>query len=106
VVVALGPEGVARRRKMFAGLAEDCTVIQAVGVDVPACRARIQRLDFKGQGFKSTDWALASLGVMAKLGLVIRPEMLEAALAVRLKGDALTGAWRSLAGLSRANGYS
>jgi pyruvate/2-oxoacid:ferredoxin oxidoreductase beta subunit/Pyruvate/2-oxoacid:ferredoxin oxidoreductase gamma subunit len=92
VVVALGPEGVARRRKMFAGLSEDCTVIQAVGVDVPACRARIQRLDFKGQGFKSTDWALASLGVMAKLGLVIRPEMLEAALAVRLKGDALTGA--------------
>ena len=92
VVVALGPEGVARRRKMFAGLAEDCTVIQAAGVDVPAYRARIQPVDFKGQGFKSTDWALASLGVMAKLGLVIRPEMLEAALAVRLKGDALTGA--------------
>jgi Pyruvate/2-oxoacid:ferredoxin oxidoreductase gamma subunit len=92
VVVALGPEGVARRRKMFAGLAEDCTVIQTAGVDVPACRARIQPVDFKGQGFKSTDWALASLGVMAKLGLVIRPQMLEDALAARLKGDVLTGA--------------
>jgi len=60
----------------------------------------------KGHGFKSTDWALASLGVMAKLGLVIRPEMLEAALAARLKGDALTGALEIVRRLSRANVYS
>jgi pyruvate/2-oxoacid:ferredoxin oxidoreductase beta subunit/Pyruvate/2-oxoacid:ferredoxin oxidoreductase gamma subunit len=89
VVVALGPEGVARRKKIFAALDETGIVIQATGVDVPAGRARIHRVDFKAQGFKSTDWALASLGVLSKLGVVIRPEMLEAALAARLKGDAL-----------------
>jgi pyruvate/2-oxoacid:ferredoxin oxidoreductase beta subunit/Pyruvate/2-oxoacid:ferredoxin oxidoreductase gamma subunit len=92
VVIALGPEGVARRKKMFAGLDETCTVIQAVGVDIPACRARIHRVDLKGQGFKGTDWALASLGVLAQLGLVMRPQMLEAAIAARLKGDSQAGA--------------
>jgi Pyruvate/2-oxoacid:ferredoxin oxidoreductase gamma subunit len=91
-VVALSPEGVARRKKMFAGLDETCTVIQAAGVDIPACRARVHRVDLKDQGFRSTDWALASLGVLAKLGRVVRPEMLEAAIAARLKGDALSGA--------------
>jgi pyruvate/2-oxoacid:ferredoxin oxidoreductase beta subunit/Pyruvate/2-oxoacid:ferredoxin oxidoreductase gamma subunit len=92
VVVAVGPEGVARRRQMFAGLDENCLILQAAGVEVPECRARTRRVDLKGQGFKATDWALASLGVMAKLGRVLRPEMLEAALTGRLKGDALAGA--------------
>jgi pyruvate/2-oxoacid:ferredoxin oxidoreductase beta subunit/Pyruvate/2-oxoacid:ferredoxin oxidoreductase gamma subunit len=92
VVVALGPEGVARRRNMFAGLDETCAIVQAAGVEVPESPARKHRVDLKTQGFKGTDWALASLGVIAKLGGVIRPEMLEAALGGRLKGDALTGA--------------
>jgi pyruvate/2-oxoacid:ferredoxin oxidoreductase beta subunit/Pyruvate/2-oxoacid:ferredoxin oxidoreductase gamma subunit len=92
VVVGLGPEGVARRQKLFAGLDENSTVLQAAGVEIPACRARIHRVDLKGQGFKGTDWALASLGVLAKLGRVVRPEMLEAALGDRLRGDALAAA--------------
>ncbi len=92
VVVAIGPEGVARRKKMFDGLDERCTILQASGVEVPAGRASIQRVDFKGQGFKVTDWALASLGVLAKLGRAVRPETLEAALATRLKGDSLAAA--------------
>ncbi len=89
VVVALGPEGVARRKKMFAGLDDSCVVVQAAGVDLPDTRARIHRVDLKGQGLKGTDWALASLGIIAKLGLVIRSEMLEAALAARLQGEIL-----------------
>jgi 2-oxoglutarate ferredoxin oxidoreductase subunit beta len=92
VVVAIGPEGVARRKKMFAGLDETCAVIQAAGVDIPACRARIHRVDLKAQGFKGTDWALASLGVMSQLGLVVRPQMLEAAVASRLRGESMIGA--------------
>lgn len=91
-VVAIGPEGVARRKKMFAGLDATCTVIQAAGVDLPACRARIHQVDLKAQGFKGTDWALASLGVMAQLGLVLRPQMLETAVAARLRGEAMAGA--------------
>jgi len=92
VVVALGPEGVGRRKTILASLDDTCTVIQAAGVEVPAGRARIHRVDFKGQGFKGTDWALASLGLIAKLGRVIRPEMLEAALSLRLRGEALSAA--------------
>ena len=92
VVVALGPEGVARRKKLFSGLDDTCLVLQASDVAVPGSRARIHRVDMKGQGIKGADWALASLGVLAKLGRVIRPEMLEAALADRLRGDALAGA--------------
>lgn len=92
VVVALGPEGVARRKKLFAGLDDTCLVLQASDVAVPGGRARIHRVDMKGQGIKGADWALASLGVLAKLGRVIRPEMLEAGLADRLRGDALAGA--------------
>jgi pyruvate/2-oxoacid:ferredoxin oxidoreductase beta subunit len=89
VVMALGPEGVARRKNLFADLDESCTVVQAAGVEVPGSRARIHRVDFKGQGFKGADWALASLAVIAKMNLMIRPEMLEAALTVRLRGEAL-----------------
>ena len=48
-------------------------------------------IDFKALGLKSQDWALAGLAVMAKLGRVIRPEMLRAALEIRFKGKALAG---------------
>jgi len=45
------------------GLVETLTaasiVIQAAGVEVPAGPARIHRVDFKAQGFKPPDWALA-----------------------------------------------
>jgi Pyruvate/2-oxoacid:ferredoxin oxidoreductase gamma subunit len=99
VVVALGPEGVARRKKAFESLDEQSIVLQAAGVDVPAGRARRHRVDFKAQGLKSTDWALASLGVLAKLGQVIQPEMLKAALEARLKGEALASALRLVGGV-------
>lgn len=92
LVVALGPEGVARRRKTLETLTAGSVVIQAAGVEIPPGPARTHRVDFKAQGIKPTDWALAALGVMAKLGLVIRPEMLEAALEARLSGENLAGA--------------
>lgn len=97
VVVALGPEGVARRKKVFEGLDETSIVLQAAGVEVPVCRARLHRVDLKAQGMKGTDWALASLGVLAKLGQVIRPEMLKAAIESRLKGEALASALKLVA---------
>jgi Pyruvate/2-oxoacid:ferredoxin oxidoreductase gamma subunit len=92
LAVALGPEGVARRRNAFERLAANSVVIQAAGVEVPPGPARTHRVDFKAQGIKPPDWALASLGVLAKLGLVIRPEMLGAALESRLSGKSLSAA--------------
>jgi Pyruvate/2-oxoacid:ferredoxin oxidoreductase gamma subunit len=102
VVIALGPEGVARRKKMFAGLDETSTVIQASSVELPDCHARIHPLDFKRQGLKSTDWALAALGVLAKLGRVVSLEMLEAAMADRLRGDSLAAGLEIVRGIEPA----
>jgi pyruvate/2-oxoacid:ferredoxin oxidoreductase beta subunit/Pyruvate/2-oxoacid:ferredoxin oxidoreductase gamma subunit len=96
VVVALGPEGVARRRKMFGELGNDTVVLQAAGVEVPPCQARIHCVDFQSQGIKPRDWALASLSVLARTGLVLNSEMLEAALSARLKGEALASALKLL----------
>ncbi len=89
VLVALGQEGVDRRRDLLAALDEDTLVLQAAGVDLPALRAGVRRIDFRKQKIKSQDWALASLAVLARLNRVITMDMLTAALAARFKGDAL-----------------
>jgi pyruvate/2-oxoacid:ferredoxin oxidoreductase beta subunit len=90
VVVALDQEGVDRRRDLFARLAKEALIIQIGGVTLPASKANIHRVDLKAQSIKRTDWALASLAVLAKLEKVIRPEMLEAALKIRFTGKAVT----------------
>ncbi len=90
VVLALGQEGVNRRRDIFSSLDDGTLIIQAVGIDLPTSRARVRRIDFRKQKIRSQDWALASLAVLAKLNRVITMDMLTAALAIRFKGDALS----------------
>jgi Pyruvate/2-oxoacid:ferredoxin oxidoreductase gamma subunit len=87
--VALDQDGVDRRREMLASLGEQTLVLQVAGVEVPAGKARIHPIDLKSQKIKKPDWALAALGVLAKLGQIITPEMLEAALQIRFKGQVL-----------------
>ena len=89
VVVAIGQEGVDRRRALFDHLDGGSFVIRAQGVDIPPSKGRVQTVDFKGQGVKIQDWALASLSVMAKLDKVITLEMLQSALKIRFKGKDL-----------------
>ena len=92
VVLAIAAEGVERRRQQFAALAEDALVIRAAGLDIPETRARVLTVDFKAQGIKSVDWALAACAALAKLGRTLDLEMLEAALALRFKGKVLESA--------------
>jgi 2-oxoglutarate ferredoxin oxidoreductase subunit beta len=94
VVVALAPEGIERRRKMFDQLDKNALVLQVAGVELPACRARIHQVDLKSGGIKKPDWALASLAVLAGLNRVISLEMLELALKMRFKGKNLEAALR------------
>jgi 2-oxoglutarate/2-oxoacid ferredoxin oxidoreductase subunit beta len=89
VILALAPEGVDRRRQIFEQADENTLILQAAGVEVPACRARIQAIDLKSQGIKKPEWALALAGVLAKLGRIINAEMLTAALKIRFKGKNL-----------------
>jgi hypothetical protein len=91
-MVALDQEGVDRRRNLFERLTEDALIIQTSGVSLPATRARIHQVDFKSQGIKRVDWALASLAVLAGLKIVIHSQMMEAALKARFRGKVLDSA--------------
>ncbi len=92
VIAALDQEGVDRRQGMFEHLSGDTLVLQVRGVELPGTKAQVHQMDFKSRGIKKTDWALASLGVMANLGMIISPEMLEAALKIRFKSNTLSTA--------------
>jgi len=89
VVIALAPEGVAKRKKMLAGLSEDTLVIKAEDVDLPPCRAVIVEADFKAKKIKSQDRALAALALMAAQDNVLTMGMLKSALALRFKAAVL-----------------
>jgi pyruvate/2-oxoacid:ferredoxin oxidoreductase beta subunit/Pyruvate/2-oxoacid:ferredoxin oxidoreductase gamma subunit len=89
VIVALGQQGVDHRKNQFEHLDRDDLILQINDVNVPPCKAHILRFDFKNQGIKRSDWALASLVAIAKLRKVISPEMLQLALEIRFKGKAL-----------------
>jgi 2-oxoglutarate ferredoxin oxidoreductase subunit beta len=88
-IVAIDQEGVDRRRAMFGRLDENTLVVACDGVAIPACSARIHRLNLKSAGIKKPDWALASLAALANLGQIVSLEMLAAALKIRFKGKIL-----------------
>jgi len=92
VVVALADEGVARRKKMLARLDGNSLILKVAGVSLPDTGAVVQEVDFKAQKIKPQDWALASLGLLAKHQRIITPDMLKAALALRFKGEILDSA--------------
>jgi len=83
VVVALSDEGVQRRSKIFAALAPGAFVLKEKSVDIPETKADVVEIDFKELKINKQDWALASLGVMAKNGKAINREMLDYALKSR-----------------------
>jgi pyruvate/2-oxoacid:ferredoxin oxidoreductase beta subunit/Pyruvate/2-oxoacid:ferredoxin oxidoreductase gamma subunit len=91
VIVALDQEGVNQRQDMFGALDSKTLILQCTGVQVPAGKgnARIHQINLKSQKIKKIDWALASLGVLAKFGRIIKPEMLEAALEIKFKDKIL-----------------
>ena len=84
-VIALAPEGVQRRRKMFASLSSQCLVIKAAGLELPECAAKTIEVDFKAKKIKSPDWALAALAVLVRQNTVLTTDMLKAALKLRFK---------------------
>lgn len=89
VIVALSQEGVERRKELFAHLDTGTTVIQVDGVQLPSTRARVRAMDLKSWGIRKNNWALAALGVLAKMNLVINLDMLKSALKVRFTGKNL-----------------
>jgi len=90
VIVVLSQEGVDRRKNFFDTLDEETLILQVPEVKIPSCKAKIMQIDFKAQGIKSQDRAMASLSILAKLNKVISLEMLQSALKVRFKDSALS----------------
>jgi 2-oxoglutarate ferredoxin oxidoreductase subunit beta len=92
VVLAVSQEGVDQRKAVFDSVDPTGLVIQAPGVVVPSCKAKIHNADFKSQKIKSDDWALAALAVLADMNRVIHTRMLTAALKFRFKNKILASA--------------
>ncbi|WP_373498497.1 thiamine pyrophosphate-dependent enzyme [Desulfococcus sp.] len=86
VVIALAPEGVARRKGMLARLSPEALVVKDAGVALPPSGAAVIDVDFKGKKIKSPDWALAALAVLARERRALTLEMLQEAVNLRFKG--------------------
>jgi 2-oxoglutarate/2-oxoacid ferredoxin oxidoreductase subunit beta len=98
VIVALAREGVVRKRDLFAEMSSTGRVILEKGLEIPATAARTMEIDFKEQGIKRTERALAALSLLAGTRDPITSEMLEQALRSSPKGEVLE---KSLALLER-----
>ncbi len=90
VIVVLSQEGVDRRKNFFDTLDEETLILLVPEVKIPSCKAKVMNIDFKTQGIKSQDRALASLAILAKLNKIISRKMLQSALKVRFKDQALS----------------
>jgi Pyruvate/2-oxoacid:ferredoxin oxidoreductase gamma subunit len=88
-IIALGQEGVNRRKKIFAELTPETLVLKAAGVDLPTTVAEIREIDFKAHKVKSQDWALAAIIQLARTNRMLSADMLNAALELRFKGKVL-----------------
>ena len=83
IVLALSKEGVQRRQYIFADLKPDTFVLKEKSVAIPDTKASVIEIDFKKLKIKKQDWALASLGVLAKNEKALNKQMLESALKAR-----------------------
>jgi len=83
IVLALSDEGVQRRKKIFATLKPETFVLKEKSVTIPETSADVVEIDFRELKIKKQDWALASLGVMAKKEKAINKETLMHALKAR-----------------------
>lgn len=91
VILALGQEGIDRKKALFSICREDTFVLVDSRVEIPDCRGTILSIDFKGKKIKRQDMAMAALSLLAQQKSLISPDMLEAALRIRFQGKTLEG---------------
>lgn len=96
VVIAISDEGVQRRKALFDHLSEDTFVLAEKNVTLPDTKAAVTRIDFKEFKVTRNDWALASLGLMARQNKGISLDMLHFALKQRFKPAVCEKAFETL----------
>ena len=91
VILALGQEGIDRKKALFSTCREDTLVLVDSKAEIPDCRGTILSIDFKGKKIKRQDMAMAALSLLAQQKRLISQDMLETALGIRFKGSTLDG---------------
>jgi hypothetical protein len=86
VIVALSEEGVRRGWDLFKKVGAEGRVILSAGVKIPATAGQILETDFKAEGIKKKERALAALTLLAKSGDPVTLEMLREAISQSLHG--------------------
>jgi len=89
VVIALAPEGIARRKELLRGLSESTLLVSDKGLDLPQSSAKKLAVDFKAEKIKPQDRALTALAILAARNTVLSLEMLKAAVKERFEGQVL-----------------
>jgi pyruvate/2-oxoacid:ferredoxin oxidoreductase beta subunit/Pyruvate/2-oxoacid:ferredoxin oxidoreductase gamma subunit len=91
VIIAVGQEGVDRRRAMLENLGREAVIIHEAGIQLPSTGARRWKVDLKTHKIKRSDWALAGLVTLAGMNTVVRRTHLVDALQHRFKARTLEG---------------
>jgi pyruvate/2-oxoacid:ferredoxin oxidoreductase beta subunit/Pyruvate/2-oxoacid:ferredoxin oxidoreductase gamma subunit len=86
VIVALSEEGVRRGWDLFSKVGAEGRVILSAGVKIPATAGQILETDFKVEGIKKKERALAALTLLAKSGDPVTLEMLREAISQSFHG--------------------
>lgn len=89
IIIALSQEGIQRRLNLFHHLAPDAYIIQATHVTVPEHKGKTYRINYKSKRTKSSDMAFVAIICLARLNIIISPDMLKKAFEIRLKDRAL-----------------
>ncbi len=87
VVIALAPEGIARRKELLMQLSERTWLLSAKALDLPPSSAKKLALDFKAEKIKPQNWALTALAILAARNKALSLEMLRAAVKERFEGQ-------------------
>jgi 2-oxoglutarate ferredoxin oxidoreductase subunit beta len=80
IVIALSDEGVQRRSAIFSRLRKQAYVLKEKDVHLPDTPAQVESIDFRSYKITQNDWALASLGLLAREKKSITARMLDTAL--------------------------
>jgi 2-oxoglutarate/2-oxoacid ferredoxin oxidoreductase subunit beta len=88
-ILAVGQEGVERRKGLFERTDRHTQVIKSIDVTIPSIDGQVHTVDFKRLGINGPDRALASLALLAKMNRVLTIEMLQEALSARFSGAVL-----------------
>lgn len=100
VILGLAPEGIARKKALFAALTEETLVIKGSEMTLPATGAKVIDIDFTALNIKGSQRALAALAVLTEAGSLLSKEMLQTGISHRYHGKMLEEAMAVIAKFS------